>query len=167
MAESEESLRHVPPHSIEAEESVIGGVLLDNTALDRAVEILLPDDFYREAHRKIIRVMLDLNDRREPVDLVTLLDALRSRNELEEVGGAAYLAELTERVPTAANVAYYARIVKDKAVLRGLIQTTTEIATRCYEKQSDVANFLDEAEHRIFEISCSRLSVVVPRMSCR
>ena len=153
MAETEQTLRHVPPHSIEAEESVIGGVLLDNNALDRAVEILIPDDFYREAHRKIIRAMLDLNDRHEPVDLVTLLDTLRSRNELQEVGGAAYLAELTERVPTAANVEYYARIVKDKAVLRGLIQTTNEIATRCYEKQGDVASFLDEAEHRIFEIS--------------
>lgn len=153
MAETEQTLRHVPPHSIEAEESLIGGVLLDNTALDRAVEILIPEDFYREAHRKIIRAMLDLNDRHEPVDLVTLLDTLRSRNELQEVGGAAYLAELTERVPTAANVEYYARIVKDKAVLRGLIQTTNEIATRCYEKQGDVASFLDEAEHRIFEIS--------------
>jgi replicative DNA helicase len=153
MAAAEDRTRNVPPHSIEAEESVIGGVLLDNTSLDRALEIIVPDDFYREAHRKIMRAILDLSDRHEPVDLVTLADALRSRSELQDVGGAAYLAELAERVPTAANVAYYARIVKEKALLRSLIQTTSEIATRCFEPQADVESFLDEAEHRIFEVS--------------
>ena len=108
-------------------------MLLDNTALDRALEILIPEDFYREVHRKIMRAILSLSERHEPVDLVTLADALRSRNELQDVGGAAYLAELAERVPTAANVGYYARIVKDRAILRALMQTTTEIASRCYE----------------------------------
>ena len=150
---ADEQFRKVPPHSIEAEESVIGGILLDNTALDRAVELIIADDFYREAHRRIFRAILDLSERHEPVDLVTLSDALRSRNELQEVGGAAYLAELTERVPTAANVAYYARIVKDKAILRLLISTTTEIALKSYEASSDVDNFLDEAEHQIFQLS--------------
>ena len=150
---ADEQFRKVPPHSIEAEESVIGGILLDNTALDRAVELIIADDFYREAHRRIFRAILDLSERHEPVDLVTLSDALRSRNELQEVGGAAYLAELTERVPTAANVAYYARIVKDKAILRLLISTTTEIALKSYEAPSDVDNFLDEAEHQIFQLS--------------
>ena len=150
---ADEQFRKVPPHSIEAEESVIGGILLDNTALDRAIELIIADDFYREAHRRIFRAILDLSERHEPVDLVTLSDALRSRNELQEVGGAAYLAELTERVPTAANVAYYARIVKDKAILRLLISTTTEIALKSYEAPSDVDNFLDEAEHQIFQLS--------------
>jgi replicative DNA helicase len=153
MASLDEGARKVPPHSIEAEESVIGGVLLDNNALDRALEILVPDDFYREAHRKIMRAIVDLNTRNEPVDLVTLTDALRSRDELQDVGGAAYLAELAERVPTAANVAYYARIIKDKAVLRSLIQRATEIAMRSYEAQADVDSFLDEAEHQIYEIA--------------
>lgn len=150
---TDESSRKVPPHSIEAEESVIGGVLLDNTSLDRALEILVPDDFYRDAHRKIMRAIVDLNQRNEPVDLVTLTDALKSRNELQEVGGAAYLAEVAERTPTAANIAYYARIIKDRSVLRALIKTTSEIATRSFEPQADVDQFLDEAEHAIYGIA--------------
>jgi replicative DNA helicase len=145
--------RKIPPQSIEAEESVLGGILLDNAALDRAIELMQPDDFYREAHRKIFRAMLDLSERHEPVDLVTLSDALRSKNELQEVGGAAYLAELTERVPTAANVAHYARIVKDKAILRALILASSEIAMRGYEAPPDVESFLDEAEHQIFALA--------------
>jgi replicative DNA helicase len=148
-----DELRKVPPHSIEAEEAVLGGILLDNNALDRAVEVILPDDFYREAHRKIMRAVLDLSERHEPVDLVTLADALRGRNELQDIGGASYLAELAERVPTAANVAYYARIVKDKAILRSLIQTATEIALRSYEAPAHVEAFLDEAEHQIFALA--------------
>jgi replicative DNA helicase len=148
-----DELRKVPPNSIEAEESVLGGILLDNNALDRAIELIIPEDFYREAHRKIMRAIIDLSERHEPVDLVTLSDALRSRNELQDVGGASYLAELTERVPTAANVAYYARIVKDKAILRSLIETSTEIAMRSYEAPANVESFLDEAEHQIFALS--------------
>ena len=153
MATADPTPRRIPPHSIEAEESVLGGVLLDNTALDRANELLGPEDFYRETHRKIMRAILDLNERHEPVDLVTLADALRSRNELQDIGGASYLAELAERVPTAANVAYYARIVRERAMLRSLIQMTGEIAARSYEAPSDVESFLDEAERRIFEVS--------------
>ncbi len=148
-----EELRKIPPHSIEAEESVLGGVLIDNTALDRAIEVLIPEDFYRDAHRKIMRAMIELSERHEPVDLVTLTDALRGRNELQDVGGASYLAELTERVPTAANVAYYARIVKDKAILRTLIETSADIATRSYEAPTDVEAFLDHAEQQIFALS--------------
>ena len=106
MAGIDDTLRRVPPQSIEAEESVLGGILLDNNALDRLAEVLQPDDFYREAHRKIFRGMQRLTERSEPVDLITLSEALRSRGgELPDVGGAAYLAELAERVPTAANVA--------------------------------------------------------------
>jgi replicative DNA helicase len=149
----EDNLRKLPPQSLEAEESVLGGVLLDNTAIDRALEVLAPDDFYREAHRKIMRAMLELNQRGEPVDLVTLSDVLKVRGELQDIGGATYLAELADKVPTAANVGYYARIVRQKAVLRTLIQTATEIATLGYESSADVDQFLDEAEHKIFEIS--------------
>jgi len=153
MSTIEENLRKVPPQSLEAEESVLGGVLLDNTALDRALEFITADDFYREAHRKIMRGMIELNQRGEPVDLVTLSDTLKLQGTLADVGGAAYLAELAEKVPTAANVAYYARIVRQKSVLRSLIQTATEIATLGYESSADVDQFLDEAEHKIFEIS--------------
>jgi replicative DNA helicase len=146
-------LRRLPPQSLEAEESVLGGVLLDNTALDRVLEILRPDDFYREAHRRIFRAMVVLSERNEPVDLVTLAETLRQRGELQDVGGAAYLAELAERVPTAANVAHYARIVREKAILRSLIATATEIATRGYEDTRDVKDLLDRAEQSIFQIS--------------
>jgi replicative DNA helicase len=153
MDRLEANLRKLPPQSIEAEESVLGGTMLDNTAFDRVLELLTPDDFYREAHRKIMRAMVELNQRSEPIDLVTLAEALKVRGELQDVGGASYLAELAEKVPTAANIAYYARIVREKAVLRSLIETATEIATRGYESGSDVEAFLDQAEHKIFEIS--------------
>ena len=149
----EETLRKVPPQSIEAEESVLGGVLLDNDSLDRVLEILTPEDFYREAHRKILRAMLDLNQRNEPVDLITLAEALKGRGELQEVGGAAYLAELADKVPTAANVTYYSRIVHQKSVLRGLIETATDIARQAFESGGDVDEFLDRAEQQIFSIS--------------
>ena len=149
----EETLRKLPPQSIEAEESVLGGVLLDNNSLDRALEILTADDFYREAHRKIMRAAIDLNQRNEPVDLITLAEALKGRGELQEIGGAAYLAELADKVPTAANVAYYARIVHQKAVLRSLIDTATEIARGAFESGADVDGFLDQAEQQIFAIS--------------
>jgi replicative DNA helicase len=148
-----DEFRKVPPQSIEAEESVLGGILIDNNALDRALELIIAEDFYREAHRKIMRAIIELSERHEPVDLVTLADALRGRNELQDIGGAAYLAELTERVPTAANVAHYARIVKDKAILRALIETSTEIALRSYEAPANVETFLDQAEHQIFALS--------------
>src|SRR5262249_59305982 len=98
MASIEDSLRRVPPQSLEAEQSVLGGILLDNTALDRLAEILHADDFYREAHRKIFRGMQRLSERNEPVDLITLSEGLRGHgNELADVGGAAYLAQLAVR----------------------------------------------------------------------
>jgi len=153
MADLDPNTRKIPPHSIEAEESVLGGVLIDNNALDRAVEFIVADDFYREAHRKIFRAMQELNQRGEPVDLVTLTDALRARGELQDIGGAAYLGELVEKVPTAAHVAFYARIVRHKAVVRSLIQATTEIAALGFESSADVDQLLDDAEHKIFEIS--------------
>jgi replicative DNA helicase len=153
MAAVEQAPGKVPPHSIEAEEAVIGGILVDNTAVDRVLELVTPEDFYRDAHRKIMGAMVDLSARMEPIDLVTLADALKGRNELQDVGGATYLAELVERVPTAANVGYYARIVKDKAILRQLIRTTNEIAMRCYEAPAEVENFVDEAEHSVYQIA--------------
>jgi replicative DNA helicase len=153
MANSQDSLSKVPPQSIEAEEAVLGGILLDNTAIDRVLELTAPGDFYREAHRKILRAMIDLSQRSEPVDLNTLTEALKGRGELQDIGGAAYLAELADKVPTAAHAGSYARLVRQKAVLRSLIQTATEIVTQGYEAGVDVDQFLDQAEHRIFEIS--------------
>src|SRR5262245_4838437 len=149
----EENLRRVPPQNLEAEESVLGGILLDNTALDRVIELVRPDDFYRGAHRKLFHAMLALSERNEPVDLITLSESLRTRGELADVGGAAYLAELAERVPTAANIMHYARIVRDRAVPREPISAATEIATRGYEATGNPNELLDKAEQAIFAIS--------------
>ena len=164
MAELQDNLRRIPPQSIEAEESVLGGILLDNTSIDRAIEVLAADDFYRESHRKIFRGMLELSERGEPADIITLSEVLRGRGELADVGGVTYLAELTERVPTAANILQYARIVKEKAILRGLIGTATDIATRGYEANQDVEELLDSAEQRIFAISEGRIRPAFYRM---
>jgi replicative DNA helicase len=164
MAVVDDVLRRLPPQSLEAEESVLGGILLDNTAMDRVLEFIRPDDFYREAHRRIFRGMLALAERSEPADLVTLAETLRQRGELQDVGGASYLAELAERVPTAANVAHYARIVREKAILRSLIATATEIATKGYEDSRDVKDLLDRAEQSIFAISEREVKPAFVRM---
>src|SRR6266404_6753779 len=102
MAALEDNLRKVPPQNLEAESSVLGGILLDNEAINQVLELLRPEDFYRESHRKIFRAMIEITDRNEPVDLITLSDFLKSKNELEAVGGNDYLAEMADFEPTAA-----------------------------------------------------------------
>ena len=156
-ASSDDILRRVPPQNLEAEQSVLGAILLENEAINQALEVLNPDDFYRESHREIFRVMTELSDRNQPVDAITLTDALRTRGKLEAIGGPAYIAELAACVPTASNVAHYARIVREKAVLRALASTATEIASSAYDAPARVDEFLDEAEHKIFEISERRI----------
>lgn len=157
MATLEDTLRKVPPQNLDAEESVLGGVLLDMHALDRVVEVMGADDFYRGSHRKIFRAMLTLSEKGEPIDLITLADTLKARGELQEIGGATYLAELADKVPSAANIAHYARIVREKAVLRSLINVCSEIVTRCYNGEEDIERFLDEAERLIFDVSEKRI----------
>jgi len=127
--------------------------LLENEAVNQVLELLRPEDFYRESHRKVFRAIVELSDRSEPVDLITLSDFLKNRGDLEAVGGTAYLASLADFVPTAANITHYARIVREKSILRSLISTATEIATRGYEEQGNVDEFLDSAEKVIFDIS--------------
>ena len=154
---TEDILRRIPPQNIEAEQSVLGAVLLENDALNQALEILAPEAFYRESHQEIFRAMITLGERGQPVDAITLTEALRGKGVLEAVGGPAYIAELAAFVPSAANVAHYARIVREKSVLRSLSAVATEIASRAYEGTDEVDEFLDEAEHRIFEISERRI----------
>jgi len=137
--------------------SVLGGILLDNEAINRTLEILTPEDLYRENHRKILQAMIDLNDRGEPCDLITLTSILKKKGELEEVGGGAYLASLVDYVPTAANIAYYCKIVKEKGLTRKLISAATEIVTRGYDGQMEVEELLDNAQKVIFEISEDKL----------
>ncbi len=147
----------IPPQNLEAEQSVLGGILIENSAINKVTEILEVNDFYRDAHRKIFNALIDLSERDEPADLITLTNELRKKNQLDAIGGASYLASLIDSVPTAANIEYYAKIVKEKAILRKLIETSTEIITQSYEDRGDVESFLDDAERAIFEISERRV----------
>ena len=157
MADVTETLHKLPPQNLDAEASILGGVLLENDAINTVIEMVNSDDLYRESHRKIYRAMVELWNSNEPVDLITLSDHLKVKGELEAVGGSAYLAELASQVPTAANIAYYARIVREKAILRHLIRTSTDIAARGLEERGDVDTFLDDAERAIFDISEKRI----------
>jgi replicative DNA helicase len=149
--------QRLPPQNLEAEVSVLGGVLLDNEALNRVLEVMKEGDFYRESHRKIFSAILDLYEKSEPVDLITLTEALKKRDALEAVGGVEYLNSLVNSVPTAANISYYAKIVKEKAILRKLINRSTDIISQVYGVSGDVDDFLDQAERSIFEISEDRV----------
>ena len=153
MRDIDPSSYKVPPQNLEAEQSILGGILLENSSINGAQEIISKDDFYSEAHRKIFATITELYDKNEPVDLITLSNALKDKSMLDSVGGTSYLASLVDNVPSAANVANYAKIVKEKAILRGLIGSATDIINSCYATGSDVDEVLDKAEHSIFEIS--------------
>ena len=153
MAMIDESITKLPPQSLEAEQSVLGAILLDNHSLNRAVEILSQDDFYREAHRRIFAGMIELSERNEAIDLITLSEHLKQQNALEEIGGVGYLASLVQAIPTAANIQYHSRIVHEKGVLRDLIQASTEIVTQGLEGTHNADELLDQAEQKIFSIS--------------
>ncbi len=147
------SLDRLPPQNIEAEQSVLGAVLLENEAIASAIEHLTPGDFYKDAHKKIFIAMLELYEKNEPIDLITLTELLNRKEQIEEVGGASYLSSIVNLVPTSANVKYHAKIVKEKAILRNLISTATEIVTISYDTNRDVHELLDLAETKIFNIS--------------
>ena len=152
-----DELKKIPPQQVEAEQSLLGGILIDNDGLPQALEILRGDEFYREAHRVIYAAVQELFERNEPVDLVTIAALLAERNQLETVGGATYLASLANTVPSAANVSSYARIVNEKALLRRLIQAANEISASAYGGGKDVEAILDQAEAAIFGITESRI----------
>ncbi|HEX2218241.1 MAG TPA: replicative DNA helicase [Gemmatimonadales bacterium] len=144
------------PYSAEAEQAVLGAMLLDQDAALRAAELVDDSMFYREAHRRLFRAMVSLVERRVVIDHITLRDELLRRGELESAGGLDYLAELADAVPTAANLEFHARIVRDKAILRRLIETSTGIITEAYDGHSTATELLDIAESRIFKISQQR-----------
>ncbi|OGQ85793.1 MAG: replicative DNA helicase [Deltaproteobacteria bacterium RIFOXYA12_FULL_58_15] len=155
---SEPTTRHgrIPPQDVDAERSVLGAMMLDRAALLETIETIRPDDFYRPAHAKVFDAMLCLFERSEPIDEITVSSELRSKGELESVGGTAFLASLTESVPTAANARYYASIVRNRSLTRRLIQATTAIAGQGYEAGAEIDILLDEAEAKIFEITRDR-----------
>ena len=158
MQTSELALHKLPPQHIEAEQCVLGAILLENEALLKVHDFLKPEHFYRPSHRKVFEAILALFERNEPIDLLTVTEVLRRRNQIEEVGGSAYLASLMEAVPTAANVLHHARMVRETAILRSLINVATEVIAECYEHTEDVEELLDRAERMIFEISEQRVN---------
>jgi replicative DNA helicase len=153
-----EAPSRIPPHNLDAERAVLGAVLLEGReALPRVVELLRPSDFYTEAHREMYKGMLRLFDRGEPVDLITLTEDLRRADLLEFAGGPAALALLVEQASIAAHLTAYSHIVRDMAVLRELIQTSTEIITQAFDAKEDVQALVDDAERRIFSLAERRL----------
>ena len=143
----------VPPQNIEAEQAVLGAMLIKKEAIAEVQEILQPDDFYREAHRIVYEAMVQLQNNDEAVDLVTLTEQLRKSEQLDKIGGLAFITQLANAVPTAANVVYHAKIVKEKAELRSLINAATAIASAAYEDNTDVENIMDDAEKKILAVA--------------
>lgn len=154
MAETPSKL---PPQHLEAERSVLGGMLLQNDAINRVVEFLRPEDFYRDSHRQIFQAIIELYQKNEPADIVTVTNVLKMKGALEDVGGASYLSELVDNVPTAANIATYGRIIREKAIVRHLITGASDIIAKGYEDHGDVDEYLDTAEKIIFEIAQRRV----------
>jgi replicative DNA helicase len=141
------------PHNLEAERCVLGAIMLDNSLLNQAVELLKTDDFYLSSHRLIFDQMLNLTEKSRAVDFITLTDELRRAGQLESVGGASSISSLIDGVPRLANLEYYARIVQERSTLRNLIKRSNEIMTACYEQQEEVDTILDAAERSIFQLA--------------
>ncbi|MDM8526545.1 replicative DNA helicase [Desulfococcaceae bacterium HSG8] len=150
--------RLLPPRNIEAEESILSVILIDNNALLDIIEIISPEDFYKPAHQIIFNAVTELFSKNEPIDIVTLLNKLKEDGNLEKIGGATYLARLINEIPLAANAPHYAKIIRDKACLRRLIEKTNAIAKRCFEDRGEVDDVIDFAEHSIFEISEDKIN---------
>ncbi|MBI4373159.1 MAG: replicative DNA helicase [Candidatus Omnitrophica bacterium] len=153
----ESLIEKIPPQNLEAEASVLGAMLFAPEAVSRALEVLEESFFYSEAHRMIFSAMINLFDRNQAIDLITVTEELRKHKQLELIGGASYLAQLTASVPTAANVEFHARIVKEKALLRNLIATATQIIQDSFDSSTEGSQILDRAERMIFDISQHRV----------
>lgn len=152
------SFERVPPHNLEAEQSLLGSMMLSASAISVAIEIVTPDDFYRDAHRLIYEAISKMYLDGEPVDPVTISEALKKMSALEKIGGKPYIHNLANFVPTAANAKYYADIVARNSTLRGLIRAATDIATIAYEAPEDVERAVDESERLLFDVSKKRVS---------
>jgi len=159
MKEIDSTLKKLPPQNIEAEQSVLGAILIDNIALTTALELLSYEAFYKDSHRKIFIAMTELFEKNEPIDIITLIDCLKRKNQYEAVGGTQYLVSLVTLVPTSANIRYHSKIVREKALMRSLLHSVTDIASNVYEGELDVEEMIDYAEKTIFDISDKRINV--------
>ena len=151
-------ITRIPPHSVESEQSILGSILLDKDAIITVAETITPNDFYKNAHKVIYESMLALNNKNEPIDMVTLTDELRKRGYLDDIGGVTYLTSLSTIVPMTSNVERYANIVKEKSMLRQLIKASNDIINIGYEGAESAEEVLDFAEKKIFDISQERTS---------
>ena len=158
MAKNSNDLNlRTPPQSLEAEEAVLGAMLTSKDAVSRALEIVLPEHFYKDAHRRIFEAMHDLFNQGEPVDAVSVINELKKRKQLDSSGGAYFITGLSDSVPTTANIEHYARIVLEKSSLRGLIDLAADLSSDAFEDQEGLEEILDRAEQRIFSIAQGRL----------
>ena len=157
MKNTDLTTNKLPPQNIEAEQSVLGAIMIENDAFPKIIEIITREDFYRESHRKIFDAMIELFEKNEPIDLITISEELRKRNDLDAVGGEPYLSALASQVPTAANIKYHSKIIREKALMRSLIKSASEIAGRVYEDNLDADELVDNAERIIFNISDKRI----------
>ncbi|MDD5237273.1 MAG: replicative DNA helicase [Candidatus Omnitrophica bacterium] len=150
---SEAILEKIPPQNLEAEMAVLGAMLLDEEAVACGIELLDRDCFYKDAHKKIFEAAIDIYNNNKAVDLITISDELKKRGELEEIGGVSFLTQLVNTVPTTANTQHYAKIIKEKSILRSLINNATQIVSLGYESEADIQQVLDRAEQMIFDIA--------------
>lgn len=179
MSDSSAFLRHsgpepavgrLPPQNVEAEQALLGTILIQDKSLLKVAELLSPEDFYRDSHKIIYAAALTLFERSEPHDLITVASLLRDQNRLAQVGGVAYLGQITDVIPFTGTLVHHAKIIREKAVLRRLIQTSAELAARCYDSQDDIDALVDKAEQTIFEVAQSKkkqgfepMAKIVPR----
>ena len=150
------ALGKIPPHSLEAEQSVLGAMIINKDAINIAVEQLHPEDFYKEANKEIYKAIIELYNRNEPVDLITLSEELKKRGTLENVGGLTYLADLSGGVGLSSNIKHYCDIVEEKSILRRLIKSCDEIMAKSYEDSEEVNSIIEQAEKNIFDITQGR-----------
>jgi replicative DNA helicase len=153
-------LEKVPPHNIDAEQSVLGAILIDKHSINQVTKFLQPEDFYLQSHKTIFEAMLSLDEAGEPVDLLTVTEYLRKKGDLDKIGGAAYVASLTNVVPTSAHIEHYGRIVEENALLRNLIHLATRISTKSYQGAEDAERLMQDAERMLAELGNRRISAV-------
>ncbi len=153
IRETKEPGMRIPPQNIEAEQSLLGGLLVDSESMNKVADIVGPEDFYRDAHSKIFALMVDLYERNDAIDMITISSLARDRGILEGIGGVTYLNTLVDLMPSAANIAHYAKMVKEKSLLRRLMNVATEIIEKGYEADANVDGYIDEAEKMIFQVA--------------
>src|SRR3989344_4640971 len=150
---SKKSQLKIPPQDLEVEQSVLGSLLIDKSAIIKVADLLVPDDFYPPIHEKIYGNILELYEKSQPIDILSLTSKLKEKDFLKDIGGSSYLAELTNKVPTASHIEHYAKIVKDKKILRDIINASAAATEEAFNTDQDVESILDIIEQRLLSIS--------------